>query len=145
MYQNERIESLGEVAYNAYCASTDWKSAYSGAPLPPFDQQKPEVILAWEAAGSAALNHVVRAAPEVEAAKIGAVTITMCRTELNDLVEENCAEDGARVTVSFPVNVLVELKECAKSGSVGVLLAFSDRGEPSGLDCAGDETYALEA
>lgn len=40
--------SLGNIAYNAYCESTNWKSVYTGADLPQYDQQRPEVIQAWE-------------------------------------------------------------------------------------------------
>lgn len=49
----DKTISLGELAYNAYCASTNWKSVYTGADLPAYDQQRPEVITAWEAAGQA--------------------------------------------------------------------------------------------
>lgn len=46
-------KSLGNIAYDAYCAATNWKSVYTGADLPQYDQQRPEVIAAWEAAGVA--------------------------------------------------------------------------------------------
>lgn len=47
------MKSLGQVAYEAYCASTDWKSAITGAPLPQFGVQAPAVQAAWEAAAAA--------------------------------------------------------------------------------------------
>ena len=45
--------SLGEVVYTAYCKSTNWKSVYSGADLPEYSHQRPEVIAAWEAGAMA--------------------------------------------------------------------------------------------
>lgn len=52
-------KTLGQIAYEAYCASTDWKSAVSGAPLPQYVEQRPAVIAAWEAAGTAVGAHVM--------------------------------------------------------------------------------------
>ncbi len=46
-------KSLGQIAYEAYCATTEWKSAISGAPLPPWEMQKEPVMAAWEAAAEA--------------------------------------------------------------------------------------------
>lgn len=47
------IKSLGQVAYEAYRATTQWKSLISGALLPKWDIVKPEIKEAWEAAGRA--------------------------------------------------------------------------------------------
>ena len=52
-------KTLGQIAYEAYCATTDWKSAISGAPLPQYNVQNPKVIEAWEAAGNAVVDSVV--------------------------------------------------------------------------------------
>ena len=46
-------ESSGQVAYEAYCASTGWKSAVSGAQLPAWGDQSEAIRDAWEAAGRA--------------------------------------------------------------------------------------------
>lgn len=46
-------KTLGQIAYEAYCATTDWKSAVTGAPLPQYKDQRESVIAAWEAAGKA--------------------------------------------------------------------------------------------
>lgn len=45
----------GEVAYNAYCETRDWKS-YNGEQLPPFAESKPEIQDGWHAAAVAVLN-----------------------------------------------------------------------------------------
>jgi hypothetical protein len=45
--------SLGQIAYEAYCASTGGKSLISGDQLPGWDGLKPEIRTAWEAAGEA--------------------------------------------------------------------------------------------
>lgn len=50
-------KSLGQVAYEAYCEQSNWKSLASGADLPPFADTKPEIQQAWEAAAQAVLNH----------------------------------------------------------------------------------------
>ncbi len=44
--------TLGEIAYNAYCKSRDWKSV-RGETLPQFNQQSPELKAAWDEAGKA--------------------------------------------------------------------------------------------
>jgi hypothetical protein len=49
--------SLGQTAYEAYCASSGGKSLISGAQLPTWDGLKPEIKTAWEAAGKAAVEH----------------------------------------------------------------------------------------
>lgn len=46
----------GEVAYNAYCNKSNWKSLVSGQPLPPFKETKKEIQEAWEAAAEAVLS-----------------------------------------------------------------------------------------
>ena len=38
---------FGRIAYEAYCETTEWKSAVTGAPLPQFDDQKEPIQLAW--------------------------------------------------------------------------------------------------
>lgn len=47
--------SPGQIAYEAYCARTGWKSAVSGAPLPQWDQQAQIIREAWECAAAAAI------------------------------------------------------------------------------------------
>lgn len=46
-------KSLGQIAYEAYCETTGWKSAVSGAPLPQWTEQAPKISEAWEAAARA--------------------------------------------------------------------------------------------
>lgn len=43
----------GQIAYEAYCESTGWKSAVSGQPLPQWEQVKHDIKRAWQAAGNA--------------------------------------------------------------------------------------------
>lgn len=57
-------KSLGQIAYEAYCATTDWKSAVTGAPLPQYNEQREAVIAAWEAAGTAVAAHVLVSSEE---------------------------------------------------------------------------------
>jgi hypothetical protein len=45
--------TLGQVAYNAYCQTTEWHSAVTGAPLPLWHDVNPLVRKAWEAAALA--------------------------------------------------------------------------------------------
>lgn len=42
------LKPLHEVAYDAYCESTDYKSAVTGDPLPEFDQTNERVQAAWK-------------------------------------------------------------------------------------------------
>ena len=59
---------LGRKAYEAYCLSTNWKSAISGADLPQFDNTPPAVQNGW-----------IRAAMEIN---------TFVRFALSDRKEE---------------------------------------------------------
>lgn len=52
----ERPVTNGEIAYNAYCNQSGWKSLASGADLPPFAATKPEIQAAWEVAAQAVLD-----------------------------------------------------------------------------------------
>lgn len=45
--------NFGKVAYDAYCKSTGGVSLVSGAKLPVWDELKPEIKSAWEAAADA--------------------------------------------------------------------------------------------
>lgn len=49
----DQIKTPGQLAYEAYCETTEWKSAVTGAPLPQWDQVKPEIVKAWENAAVA--------------------------------------------------------------------------------------------
>lgn len=48
--ENER---LAKVAYNAYCETTNWKSAITGAQLPEFEKCPEAVKKGWEASAKA--------------------------------------------------------------------------------------------
>jgi hypothetical protein len=47
------MKSLGQVAYEAYCEFSKGKSLVSGAYLPSFEAQAPEIQKAWDAAAAA--------------------------------------------------------------------------------------------
>lgn len=49
----EGRKTLGQVAYEAYCDLTKWKSLATGQPLPMWKDLKIEVKSAWEASASA--------------------------------------------------------------------------------------------
>ncbi len=44
--------TLGEIAYNAYCKTRDWKS-FKGDPLPQFPDSPKDIQEGWEIAAEA--------------------------------------------------------------------------------------------
>ena len=54
----EWIYSLARKAYEAYCGTTGWKSAITGADLPPFDSCPGAVKEGWIAAAKAVLLEI---------------------------------------------------------------------------------------
>jgi hypothetical protein len=48
-------KTSGQVAYEAYCETTNWKSLATGMQLPQWQDQRPEISAAWEAAATAVL------------------------------------------------------------------------------------------
>ena len=51
---------LGKKAYEAYCGTTGWKSAITGADLPPFDNCPEAVKKGWIAAAKALIVEIGR-------------------------------------------------------------------------------------
>lgn len=51
-------KSMGEIAYEAYVASTGGVSAVSGEKLPPFAKTNQKVQLAWHAAAKAVVEEI---------------------------------------------------------------------------------------
>lgn len=49
---------LAKIAYDAYCAHTNWKSAISGCDLPPFSGVPDSATEAWVAAAAAVKHHL---------------------------------------------------------------------------------------
>lgn len=47
------LKTLGQIAYEAYCEKTGWKTLFGGHSLPPWLEVKPEVQVAWNASGEA--------------------------------------------------------------------------------------------
>ena len=47
------MESMGKIAYEAYCENTGWKSLVSGSQLPPWCDLSLAIQAAWEAAANA--------------------------------------------------------------------------------------------
>ena len=56
---NDEPPRLGKHAYLAYCASTGGKSLVSGAPLPSWEDQDPQIQDAWEAAATAVQREIL--------------------------------------------------------------------------------------
>lgn len=54
--------TLGQIAYEAYCNHTGWKSLVSGAQLPAWDKLDPVIQEAWNVAADTAANAKVAAA-----------------------------------------------------------------------------------
>ncbi len=54
-------EVSGRAAYEAYAQTSDGKSLVSGAPLPSWDEQRPELREAWDAAARAAVAAYIEA------------------------------------------------------------------------------------
>lgn len=52
------MKSLGQIAYEAYCEKTGWKSLATGADLPRWDKLKLEIQEAWEAAAGAVFQAI---------------------------------------------------------------------------------------
>lgn len=50
-------KSVGQVAYEAYCAHTNWKSLITGIQLPQWIDLRDSLKEAWEKAGNAAFAH----------------------------------------------------------------------------------------
>jgi hypothetical protein len=51
-------KTYGQIAYEAYCEKTGWKSLVSGDQLPPFNKLVPAIQEAWAAAANAVVNAV---------------------------------------------------------------------------------------
>lgn len=51
---------LGEIAYNAYCASVGWKSAVTNSPLPEFVDTSSKIQQGWIEAALMVKNAVLR-------------------------------------------------------------------------------------
>ena len=49
---------FGQVAYEAYCEKTEWKSRFNGDALPEWKDQDPEIRGCWEAAAQAVAEEV---------------------------------------------------------------------------------------
>lgn len=73
-------KTFGQVAYEAYCAATGWKSAVSGDQLPEWKDVRPAIKTAWEAAGDQVL---IRATP---------ASRVVCATIINEAVNKGWAD-----------------------------------------------------
>lgn len=50
-------KTLGQVAYEAYAQSANWKSLIHGDPLPQWQELAPPVRNGWDAAAIAVINN----------------------------------------------------------------------------------------
>lgn len=57
---NDTSKSYGQVAYEAYCGHTGWKSLVSGTALPQWENLKPDIKAAWESSARAVIAEFVR-------------------------------------------------------------------------------------
>lgn len=55
----ENGKPLDQILYEAYCESTGWKSAVTGAQLPPYSKCSPVVVAGWRAAADAAIEWAI--------------------------------------------------------------------------------------
>lgn len=61
-------KTLGQVAYEAYCAKTGWKSLVSGADLPQWAELKSEIRDAWGDAAEAVAGELESRATQAQEA-----------------------------------------------------------------------------
>lgn len=54
--ERKTMIDLAQIAYEAFCNHTGWKSLISRAPLPQWNDLKPEIQNAWRAAANALVN-----------------------------------------------------------------------------------------
>ena len=54
------MKTLGQIAYEAYCESTDWKSLVSGHQLPRWIDTTVQIQMAWHAAANAVSAQIDR-------------------------------------------------------------------------------------
>lgn len=86
----------GQLAYEAYCETTGWKSAVSGAPLPQWTEVKPEIVKAWE---NAALATRMPLAKKIHDARnaIKRLLITYRRELMGDWYERTAEDAGLKL------------------------------------------------
>jgi hypothetical protein len=57
LYYQSTSMTLGQIAYEAYCAARNWKSI-RGEPLPQYLAQEKGIVDAWEKAAAAVAEHL---------------------------------------------------------------------------------------
>lgn len=50
------MKSYGQIAYEAYCETTEWRSLVTKASLPQWNNVKPEIQNAWSNAANAVIR-----------------------------------------------------------------------------------------
>ena len=63
-------KTLGQISYEAYCETTNWKSLASGAALPQWDATRTEIQAAWEAAGAAVFTKLFEERTPIDHASV---------------------------------------------------------------------------
>lgn len=86
----------GQLAYEAYCETTNWKSAISGAPLPQWPEVKPEIAQAWENAAIATRMPLAKKIYDARHA-IKRLLITYRSELLGDWYEETAKDAGLKL------------------------------------------------
>ncbi len=88
-----------KVAYDAYCETTGWKSAITGADLPPFNKTPIAVQAAWSIAAEAVRRECI--AELEEARKWQPIETAPVNTEVLLYCPYRCVSNTERIEVSF--------------------------------------------
>lgn len=59
MSEHTQNKPLGQLAYEAYCNYSNWKSLVSGADLPPWEHATSPIQHAWQAAADAVAQFTI--------------------------------------------------------------------------------------
>jgi hypothetical protein len=96
MTKTKDIMTYGRTAYEKYAAVSDGKSLISGEPLPDWNELKPSIQRAWNAAGNAVADSLlddVLAPPELAAALTETRQLRARLAMLGDILHEGGQSD----------------------------------------------------
>jgi hypothetical protein len=125
-------KTRGQIAYEAYCAATDWKSLVNGKALPQWVEVKDNIKAAWEKSAEGLVVMLADKANEMEAKRIAdshVEQVNQIAALLRERRPGEFVEFPTSETVVFVVTQLV-------AEAAGVTRRFDDAGvvkENSGL------------
>jgi hypothetical protein len=99
--------SPGRAAYEAYALCSNGRSLVSGAPLPSWDEQRPEIREAWDAAAMAATEAAAHESSMWEQAYMEVQSV------LNEALGSG-EDDGAGAGIAADVALVVEQRDKAR-------------------------------